>query len=207
MLLNPFRPSNAYMRQKTNHHWFRHWLVAWTAPSHFLNQFWNIVNWNLRNKLQWNLNRTSYIFIQENAFKKCMSSRIWRPFCLGINVFLVLSMQQLIIRIIRTELSIVRLRCTPLTGLEIHGLYVSFTAWTWTWLWIMKAINIDMTALYVLILPSPSPLCAAYMRQWTGWALVQIMACRLFGAKPLPEPMLIYCQFDPQEYLQWYFVI
>ena len=33
----------------------------------------------------------------------------------------------------------------------------------------------------------PSP---AYMRQWTGSALVQVMACRLFGAKPLPEPML-----------------
>ena len=25
-------------------------------------------------------------------------------------------------------------------------------------------------------------------------ALVQVMACRLFGAKPLPEPMLAYCQ-------------
>ena len=26
-------------------------LVAWTAPSHYLNQCWNIVNWTLRNKL------------------------------------------------------------------------------------------------------------------------------------------------------------
>ena len=34
---------------------------------------------------------------------------------------------------------------------------------------------------------SPS---ATYMRQWTGSALVQIMACRLIGAKPLPEPIL-----------------
>ena len=25
------------------------------------------------------------------------------------------------------------------------------------------------------------------------------MACRLFGAKPLPEPMLTYCQLDPRE--------
>ena len=39
----------------------------------------------------------------------------------------------------------------------------------------------------------------AYMRQWTGTALVQIMAWRLFGAKPLSEPMLDYCQLDPQE--------
>ena len=43
--------------------------VAWTAPSHYLNQCWIIVNWTLRNKLQWNLNRNSHIFIQENAFE------------------------------------------------------------------------------------------------------------------------------------------
>ena len=34
---------------------------------------------------------------------------------------------------------------------------------------------------------SPS---AAYMRQWIGSALVQIMACYLFGTKPLSEPVL-----------------
>ena len=36
-----------------------------------------------------------------------------------------------------------------------------------------------------------------YMRQWIGSALVQIMACRLFGTKPLSKPMLGYCQFYP----------
>ena len=35
-----------------------------------------------------------------------------------------------------------------------------------------------------------SPPSAAYMHQWIGSALVQIMACRLFGAKPLSKPML-----------------
>ena len=34
------------------------------------------------------------------------------------------------------------------------------------------------------------------MRQWTGSALVQVMACRLFGAKPSPKPMLVYSQMD-----------
>ena len=38
------------------------------------------------------------------------------------------------------------------------------------------------------------------MRQWTGSALIQVMACRLFGTKPLPEPMLTYCHLDPQEH-------
>ena len=38
---------------------------------------------------------------------------------------------------------------------------------------------------------------AAYMRKWTGSVLLQIMGCRLFGAKPLPELMLAYGQLDP----------
>ena len=45
------------------------WLVTWTAPSHYLNQCCNIVNWTLGNKLQWNLNQNSYNFIHENAFE------------------------------------------------------------------------------------------------------------------------------------------
>ena len=40
---------------------------------------------------------------------------------------------------------------------------------------------------------------ASYMRQWIGSALVQIMACRLSGAKPLSSPVLGYCQLDPGE--------
>ena len=44
-----------------------------------------------------------------------------------------------------------------------------------------------------------SPPSAAYMRQWTGSELFQVMACRLFGANPLPEPMLVYCQLDSWE--------
>ena len=33
---------------------------------------------------------------------------------------------------------------------------------------------------------------AAYMRWWTGLALIQVMAFHLFGAKPLPEPSFDY---------------
>ena len=40
---------------------------------------------------------------------------------------------------------------------------------------------------------------AAYMHQWTRSALVQVMACRLFGAKPLLEPMLAYCKLHSWE--------
>ena len=42
------------------------------------------------------------------------------------------------------------------------------------------------------------------MRYWTRTSLVQVMACRLFGAKPLPEPMLTYYQLHPYwNKLQW----
>ena len=44
-----------------------------------------------------------------------------------------------------------------------------------------------------------SPPNAAYMRQWIMLPLVQIMACRLFGAKPLSKPMLSCCQLHPWE--------
>ena len=44
-----------------------------------------------------------------------------------------------------------------------------------------------------------SPPSAAYMGWWIGLALVQIMACRLFGAKPLSKPILGHCQLDPME--------
>ena len=40
---------------------------------------------------------------------------------------------------------------------------------------------------------------AAYMRQRIVWALVQIMACRLYCVKPLSKPMLDYYQSDPWE--------
>ena len=38
-------------------------------PSHYLNQCWNIVNSNLKNKLQWNLKWNLYIPIQANVFE------------------------------------------------------------------------------------------------------------------------------------------
>ena len=44
-----------------------------------------------------------------------------------------------------------------------------------------------------------SPSNAACVCQWPGAVLVQVMACCLFGAKPLPEPMLAYCQLDSWE--------
>ena len=58
---------------------------GWSAPSHYLNQCWNIVNWTLRNKLQWNFNRNSKHFHS----RKCenivceMASILSRPQCVN----------------------------------------------------------------------------------------------------------------------------
>ena len=53
-------------------------------PSHYLNQCWNIVNWTLGNKLQWNFIQTrSFSFMQVDL--KMLSGKWWL-FCLGLNV-------------------------------------------------------------------------------------------------------------------------
>ena len=43
------------------------------------------------------------------------------------------------------------------------------------------------------------------MRQWIGSALVQIMACRPIGAKPLSKPMLGYVNWTHRNKFQWSF--
>ena len=40
---NKLKLSDAYMRWQFNHHWYRNWLVAWSAPSHYQKQCWNFI--------------------------------------------------------------------------------------------------------------------------------------------------------------------
>ena len=48
----------------------------------------------------------------------------------------------------------------------------------------------DLHTLTINICVNSSPPSVAYMCQLIGSALVQIMACRLFGAKAVSKPML-----------------
>ena len=60
----------------------RRQVIIWTC--------WNIVNWTLRNKLHWNFNRNSNIFIQENALESVvceMATILSRPQCVNVRVF------------------------------------------------------------------------------------------------------------------------
>ena len=58
-----------------------------THLGHYLNQCWNIVNWTLRNKLQWKFNRNSNIFIHENAIERVVckiAAILSRPQCVNL---------------------------------------------------------------------------------------------------------------------------
>ena len=86
-MLNRLRPNYAYTCRQCTHHWFRWWIVAWSAPSHYLKQCCKIINLTLRNNIRWYFNRNSNILIQENAFKNVvceMTSILSRPQCVSI---------------------------------------------------------------------------------------------------------------------------
>ena len=68
---------------RLDHHWLRCWLIAWSAPSHYLNQWRDIVDSNL-SKLQSYFKRNLYIFIPEKAFENViceMAANLSRPQC------------------------------------------------------------------------------------------------------------------------------
>ena len=64
----------------------------------------------------------------------------------------------------------------------------------------IRLTNVYPGSLAAYLYQNSSPPSAAYMRQWIVSALVQIMACRLLGAKPLSKQMLAYRQLDPKEH-------
>ena len=74
-------------------------------------------------------------------------------------------------------------------GTNIESLSTEPSITVFDYIWPNMTIFIQA---YIYIYISTHPR-AAYMRQQIGSALVQIMACRLFGAKPLSEPVPSYC--------------
>ena len=78
------------------------------------------------------------------------------------------------------------------------GVAFVFPSLTWQYSLAWQTLPVAEQARITPIFNS-SPPSAAYMRQRIRSALVQIMACRLFGAKPLPEPVLAYCVLHPWE--------
>ena len=61
-------------------------------PIHYLNQCWYIVNWTVWNKLQWNINGNSYIFVEENPVESVvceMAAILSLPQCVNWALALV----------------------------------------------------------------------------------------------------------------------
>ena len=70
---------------RLGHHWFGEWLVAWSAPRHYLNQCCLTVYWTIGDTPQIYFNQIRVIFVQPNkwiSFSKCSS------FCLCLSVLI-----------------------------------------------------------------------------------------------------------------------
>ena len=65
--INSSPPNAAYMHQWIQSSSVKIMACRLLGPSQYLNQCWVIVNWTLRNKLQWNFDRNSKLSIHENA--------------------------------------------------------------------------------------------------------------------------------------------
>ena len=64
--------------------------MACRLAGHYLNQCWNIVDSNPRNKLQWNPKGNPYIFIQENPFENVVWKKaaiLSRPQCVKLQSY------------------------------------------------------------------------------------------------------------------------
>ena len=70
--------------------------------------------------------------------------------------------------------------------------------WGWWGVWKKKQANWSLRSQWTFNSSLPS---GAYICQWIGSVLVQIMVCCLFGAKLLSEPMLVYRQLDFWEWI------
>ena len=69
-------------------------------------------------------------------------------------------------------------------------------AWHWTG---DKPFSEPMMVSLLTHICHSASMSDAYMHQWTRPSLIQIMACRLTGAKPLSKPTLGYYQLNPWE--------
>ena len=61
---------------KQAHHWLRQWLVSFSWPSHYLNQYWLIVKSTIGSTFQWNWNHNTKIFIFKKMHAKMSSAKM-----------------------------------------------------------------------------------------------------------------------------------
>ena len=182
--------------------------------SHYLNQFWTVVHWSLGNKYQWNLIQRKTILIQEIEFENVVYkvAIFSRPQC--VNCFLFLFFGWLFffwgggcsccffhpphttphpMLVLSFVLRRWQFLVSPATKFKIKPLVLKpeYSGVTMSIPWLLKPWLVR----HQVIKKTVSIIAA----EWRIYAsvnqpsLVQIMAWRLTGAKPLSESVLEYC--------------
>ena len=88
-MFNSLWPSDTIWRHSRHSTLVKVMACCLTTPRHQLSWCWLTVNCTLRNKLQWNHNQNTKLFIQENAFENgvCkMSAILFRPQCVNLRL-------------------------------------------------------------------------------------------------------------------------
>ena len=106
------------------------------APSHYLNQCWNIINWTLRSKFQWILNHNSYIFIQDGRNK--MAAIFQMTF---LNVFKNVIWEMAAI--------LSRPQYVKIKGTTSHWAEFSRTFSHWLYRWVMLSLTWPQICYYI----------------------------------------------------------
>ena len=171
------------------HHWFRWWLDAKQATSHYQNQWWSsfvthicISRPQWVNDFEYSSTRSNNIIPEswwDHKMLPLISQRY--DFCMEKSTCLI----TMIISIwyLSSKFGVH-------SPQKLHGIHSAFL---FSSVGSLTSIEIQKKEKEM----NSSPPSAAYMSQWIRSALVQIMAWHLFSAKPLSEPMLGYCQLDP----------
>ena len=191
------------------------------ATNHYLNQCWLIIG-----EVPWHSSQDDMkIPINKTRFKIAVLK--WHPGFPGANVLTTKQLEThgCIISTVATDVLVLKQQATSPHSSVGTGMWVDFKI-VWCmyqlykdlgWNWISKSNSIKYVhngrsydlcmfgipeisfwgrALKVGMLRTLNSLRLLQIMAWHR-SLVQIMACRLTGAKPLSEPMLEYCQSDP----------
>ena len=148
----------------------------------------------LRNKSQWNINRNSHIFIQENAFENVickMSAIVSRPHCVKLDLCSIMTDMCFCFMVCKSLCANLhntfQKRCYDLRHINTLRPRQNGRHFTDD---IFKCIFLNKNV-WILIKISLKFVPKGRINNIP--ALVQIMACHLTGAKPLSEWMMQYC--------------
>ena len=71
---------------RLNHNWFRWWFFAYSAPFHYLNQCWHLVNWILRKEFRCNSKKIQHLHSEKSWECHLQNGGI---FSCGLNVLMI----------------------------------------------------------------------------------------------------------------------